>query len=54
MKKNEFTHKSVLVTGASSGIGKSVALHLAALGYTVLASIRKVADAEMLHNTFFF
>ncbi len=40
--------KTVLVTGASSGIGHAVALHLAGLGYTVLATVRKQADADQL------
>ena len=40
--------KSVLVTGASSGIGHAVALHLTQKGFTVLASVRKQADADQL------
>ena len=44
-----YDSKSVLVTGASSGIGRAVALHLAQKGFTVLASVRKHADADRLN-----
>jgi NAD(P)-dependent dehydrogenase (short-subunit alcohol dehydrogenase family) len=39
---------TVLITGASTGIGRATALHLAGTGWTVLAGVRKVADGEAL------
>ena len=56
MNKNiimdDFSGKSVLVTGASSGIGNAVAVYLAKQGYTVLATVRKYSDAETLNKYF--
>ena len=40
--------KSVLVTGASTGIGRSTALHMDRLGWDVYAGVRKDSDAEAL------
>jgi NAD(P)-dependent dehydrogenase (short-subunit alcohol dehydrogenase family) len=45
------THHAVLVTGASSGMGKACALRLAAGGFTVFAAVRKEADAQGLRNS---
>lgn len=40
--------KSILITGASSGIGKACALHLDEMGFKVYAGVRKQADADNL------
>lgn len=39
---------AVVVTGASTGIGKACAIHLETLGHLVFAGYRKEADAEVL------
>ncbi len=39
---------AVMITGASTGIGRATALHLAQLGYRVFAGVRKTADADAL------
>lgn len=39
---------TVLVTGASTGIGRACALHLDGLGFTVLAGVRKASDGDAL------
>lgn len=43
--------KSVLVTGASSGIGKAIALHQARLGNVVFATMRNLDDGRALVDT---
>jgi NAD(P)-dependent dehydrogenase (short-subunit alcohol dehydrogenase family) len=41
---------TVLVTGASTGIGEATALHLRELGFEVVAGVRKDEDAERLRG----
>jgi len=40
----------VIVTGASTGIGRATALHLHGLGFSVLAAVRSDEDAERLRQ----
>lgn len=41
-------NRSIVVTGASSGIGEATALHLDELGFRVFAGVRRDADGEAL------
>ena len=43
-------HGGILVTGASTGIGRHAALSLAGRGYTVYAGVRKQSDAASLNG----
>jgi len=45
MSNKQSTGKHVLITGCSSGIGRACVFHLAARGFSVLAGVRKQADA---------
>ena len=45
------TPRAVLITGASSGIGRACAEHLAGLGFQVFAGVRKQSDADSLGET---
>ena len=44
--------KSVVITGASTGIGWATAKLLLAKGYRVFGSVRKLADADRLQGEF--
>ena len=45
------TKRAVVITGASTGIGKATALHLDQLGCSVFAGVRKETDGEALART---
>ena len=47
---NHEESKSVVVTGASSGIGRATALALAERGFRVFAGVRKTKDGESLRG----
>lgn len=48
--KEENKMKTVLITGASTGIGKATAIHLDKCGYNVFAGVRKREDADKLRE----
>jgi NAD(P)-dependent dehydrogenase (short-subunit alcohol dehydrogenase family) len=45
---SENNSNAILITGASSGIGKACALYFDQLGFTVFAGVRREEDAEAL------
>lgn len=47
---NEQATRSVVITGASSGIGRACALHLARRGFRVFAGVRRIEDGEALRD----
>ena len=42
--------KTVVITGASTGIGRACALHLDRLGFRVFAGVRRTADGDALQQ----
>ena len=48
MSDTETSRDVVMITGASTGIGRATALHLARRGLRVLAGVRKASDGEAL------
>ncbi len=48
MTRNALNGKGVVITGASTGIGEAVALHLDALGFRVFAGVRNSRDGANL------
>ncbi len=47
---SELGRGTVVVTGASTGIGRAIALHLDRLGFRVFAGVRREPDAESLRR----
>ncbi|MCA3078607.1 MAG: SDR family NAD(P)-dependent oxidoreductase, partial [Rhodocyclaceae bacterium] len=47
-KQDTKTKRAIIVTGASSGIGRQTALHLASIGWQVLAGVRRAEDGQAL------
>jgi len=44
-------NKTLLITGASTGIGRACALRMATAGFTVFAGVRKSGDGESLQKS---
>jgi len=44
--------RTVVVTGASTGIGRATVVELVSAGYQVFATVRREADAESLRQQF--
>jgi len=49
-RSNQQEHRSILITGCSSGIGRCVALGLQQRGYRVFATARREESVESLRN----
>src|SRR5512135_1789031 len=47
---NQIRDKSLVITGASTGIGRAGALYMARLGWRVFAGVRKQSDAASLRS----
>ena len=45
-------HRAVVVTGASTGIGRATVVELVSAGFQVFATVRREADAESLRQQF--
>lgn len=50
IKKRDSPKGSVVISGASSGIGEACAIHLDELGYQVFAGVRREADGDILKS----
>jgi NAD(P)-dependent dehydrogenase (short-subunit alcohol dehydrogenase family) len=50
MPDSNSTRGHVLITGASTGIGRSTALYLASLGFKVFAGVRRETDGQSLEK----
>src|SRR5947199_8224703 len=46
-----FTNKTVFITGASRGIGKAIALRLAAEGANIIIAAKSITENEKLGGT---
>lgn len=51
MKCYNFTGKTIIITGASRGIGKSIAIQLAACGANIALIARNQKDLDLVQNT---
>src|SRR5438309_3189924 len=49
----QFTNKTVLITGASRGIGKAIALRLAADGANIVIAAKSITENEKLSGTIY-